>query len=59
MTPDLYKIQALSILQDFNTYKKLDVDPTPTIKGKLEVLLTESLALEAITEKDLKKMPVT
>lgn len=49
---ELYCRQVLNILNDRDTYRVLQNDPTPTFAEKLDHLLQEGLSVNAISQKD-------
>lgn len=48
----LYRQLALDSLTDTSTYRLLTTDPSTVFRDKLEVLLSEGVAIGAITEKE-------
>lgn len=46
---DLFSHQAMSILNQDDTYRRLSLDPTPSFRRSLQVLLEEGVALGVIT----------
>lgn len=54
----LYIQQNINMLSDINTYRKLESDPTPIFKQKLEKLIFEGLSIGVITAKQAKYLLV-
>lgn len=52
MDRDLYSSLVLSTLNDNETYRKLNTDPTIPFMRALEVSLQEGLALGVLTQKE-------